>query len=51
MEKSFLVVCIGKAWYRVSWNREVFCGMVDDESKVLEVEYFEDFAGRVGSKV
>ena len=25
--------------------------MVDDESKVLEVEYFEDFAGRVGSKV
>ena len=25
--------------------------MVDDESKVLEVEYFEDFAGRVESKV
>lgn len=51
MKKSILVVYVGKYWNGVSRDGEIFGGMEFDKPKVLEITYFEDFAGGIGNKV
>ena len=51
MKKSVLVVYVGESWNGIPWDREMFGCVKVDKSEVLEITYFEYFAGGVKNKV